>query len=112
MAVQADYFISGIFKLKEKKTHFFVHKNMAAGFVRGSIKSEKEVIKLLESKYTLLTLTWDYESAKWIDGTEVKVVEINGEKTVRSFKDHRESNHLDKLINMASIMAPPALFFM
>jgi hypothetical protein len=111
MAVQTDYFISGIWRSKENKiTHYFLHINMAGGFKKGEIKSEKEIIKLLGSK-TMLTLTWSYESGKWIDGVEVKLVEVNGEKTIRSFKDHRETDHLDKLINMRPIMIPQTKFF-
>jgi hypothetical protein len=113
MAVQPNYFISGIWKSREDKdkiTHFFIHKNMEGGFKKGEIKSAKDVIKLLEAKSTMLTLTWSYESTKWIDGVEVKLVELNGEKLIRSFKDHQQTDHLVKLINMAPIMAAQTNF--
>ena len=112
MAVQTDYFISGIWKSNDKITHFFTHINMVAGFKKGEIKSEKQIIKLLDSKAVILTLTWNYETGRWIDGVEVKLVEINGEKYIRSFKDHRETDHLDKLINMRPVMIPQTKFFL
>jgi hypothetical protein len=112
MAAKTDYFISGIWKSKENViTHYFLHINMVGGFKKGEIKSEKEIIKLLQSQAKVLTLTWSYESGRWIDGVEVKLVEVNGEKTIRSFKDHRETDHLDKLINMRPIMIPQTKFF-
>jgi hypothetical protein len=111
MAVHPDYFISGIWKSKDKLTNFFVHKNMEGGFKKGEIKTEKEVIKFLDSKFTILTLTWNYDTARWIDGVTIKLVENNGEKTIRSFKDNVETDHLDKLINMRPVMLPQSKFF-
>jgi len=114
MAIHPDYFISGIWKSKDKNkiTHFFIHKNMEGGFKKGEIKTEKEIIKLFDSKSTMATLIWNYETARWIDGVEVKLVEFNNEKTIQSFKDHQPSDHLSKLINMAPVMVTQSnLFF-
>ncbi|HTB52317.1 MAG TPA: hypothetical protein VK718_06035 [Ferruginibacter sp.] len=111
MAIHPDYFISGIWKSGGKITHFFVHKNMEGGFKKGEVKSEKEVIKLFDQQMTFLTLVWSYEAGRWIDGVEVKLVTLNDEKTPRSFKDHTESDHLDKLINMRPVMTPTSKFF-
>jgi hypothetical protein len=111
MIVNPDYFISGIWKSNDKLTHFFVHKNMDGGFKKGEIKTEKEVIKLLDSKFTILTLTWSYEASRWIDGVEVKLIDNNEEKIIRSFKDNVETDHLDRLINMRPVMIPQSKFF-
>jgi hypothetical protein len=111
MGVKNDYFISGIWKSKENTiSHYFLHINMEGGFRKGEIKSEKEIIKLLDSK-TILTLIWNYETGKWVDGVEVKLIEVNGEKKIRSFKDNQETDHLDKLINMRPVMTPTSKFF-
>jgi hypothetical protein len=111
MALHPDYFISGIWKSNNKITHFFLHINMEGGFKKGEPKSEKEIIKLFDQGSTMLTLTWSYEAGRWIDGVEVKLVELNGEKTIRSFKDHKETDHLDKLINMRPVLIPQSKFF-
>ena len=112
MAVHPNYFISGIWKSKENKiTHFFLHQNMEAGFKKGDIKTEKDVLKLLEAKFTIQTLVWNYEAAKWIDGVEVKAVRSKTGVLIRSFKDNLETDHLDKLINMRPVMIPQSKFF-
>jgi hypothetical protein len=108
MSVYPDYFISGVLKEKGKITHAVVHRNLPGGFQKGDVKSVVEIIRLLDSKFKILTLTWDYETGKWIDGVVIDMVKIGDEKSLQSFRDNAQSNDLDKLINMSIAINPPA----
>lgn len=97
----ATYYISGVwFTENNTITHVNLHPSSNNNLGKGTKTVESTVISLIENKHVVRTVTWNYTTAKWREGADVKVVELNGKKYLRSQKDSTVRDNLDNLIRM------------
>ncbi len=99
MAEKVDYVISGVWKNSGGViTHVFIHEKTPDDFKKGLKASGADVIKLINSKKIVYTITWDYPNWNW--GAKVDVVS----SFLRTDRNKTAKDNLDNLINMDSLI--------
>ena len=97
----ATFMISGVWKdSKNVITHYAFHTVSEGSTSRASKKSKADAITLLETYgNTAKTWVWNYTRANWDVGEDVKVVNANNGKYLRSDPDNKLTDNLGHLID-------------
>lgn len=94
----ADYGISAV-KFNDGENHVDqvrVHKDKGNAMGDAEVWPRERVISALESNYTFITIL-NYNGGVWDEGKEVNIVQVNGNKYIRTDKDQTPSDNLDNL---------------
>jgi hypothetical protein len=96
----ADYLISHVKKDSNGViTHVVVHiDNGGDAIDGGTVKSESEIIQLLEDGYSVKTIMWEYP--KWYEGAPVKRIKGQHKDFLRTERDQTAKDNLDNMIPM------------
>ncbi|SFB71743.1 Protein of unknown function [Zunongwangia mangrovi] len=97
----AQYRISGVWKNSEGViTHYAFHEKKSNSVSFANKVDKSYAIQLLENpNNSAYTWIWNYNLCKWKIGEEVKVVNGNSGKYLRSNPDKTETNNLEHLID-------------
>jgi len=94
----ADYGISAV-KYNGTGTHIDqvkVHKDKGNAIGDAELWSREQVILALENSYTFITIL-NYEHGIWDEGQKVSIVNVDGNKYIRTDQDQNPSDNLDNL---------------
>ena len=95
----ADYLISAV-RYNYDGSHIDQvrsHPDNGATVGAGTEVTRAQVVRLLESGSTFVTITWSPTSNSWNRGAEVRVVTISGEKFIRTDRDATKRDNLGQL---------------
>lgn len=94
----ADYGISAV-RFNDSGTiidKVKVHKDKGNAMGDAELWSREQIILALESEYTFITI-FNQNQGIWSEGKEVNIVQVNGNKYIRTDSDQAHSDHLDNL---------------
>lgn len=94
-----DYAISNVRKNNGEISAVYLHEDQGDTFRQIGIKTDKEVITLIDRGYKVITIMWDYPS--WSKGAEVTVIDGSTQRYLRTVKDKTDK---DNLLNLPSIL--------
>jgi len=94
-----DYGISNTKKNDGEIAAVYLHEDMGETFKPIGVKTDKEVIALIDEGYKIITIMWDYP--KWIEGAKVTVVDGSTQRYLRTDKDSTEQ---DNLLSLPAIL--------
>ena len=77
-----------------------VHKDKGNAMGDAEVWSREQVVSALESNYTFMTIL-NCNQGIWSEGQEVSIVQVNGNKYIRTDKDQTPSDNLDNLPNVS-----------
>lgn len=94
----ADYCISAV-RFNDEGNYIDqvrVHKDKGNAMGDAEIWSRDEVVSALESNYTFITIL-NGNQGIWDEGQKVNIVQVNGNKYLRTDEDHNPSDNLNNL---------------
>ncbi len=94
----ADYGISAV-KFNDGGTQIYqvkVHKDKGNSIGDAELWSRDQIISALENDYTFITIL-NQNQGIWGEGEEVNIVQVNGNKYIRTDHDQTPSDSLDNL---------------
>jgi hypothetical protein len=96
----ATYYVSGVWKdARGFVTHLFLHSGDDTHLFEGKRVRIDAAVKLISQGHNLMTVKWDYQSAKWVDGALVEISDRrNGIMNLKTQKDSVLSESLDNMI--------------
>ena len=96
----AAFKISGVWKDNNVITYYAFHTVTQTGISRAQKVSKADAIKLLETiGNTAITWIWNYSRSFWDEGEKVTVINVNGNKFLRSNPDRKVTDNLAHLID-------------
>jgi hypothetical protein len=73
-----------------------VHKDKGNAIGDAELWSREQVILALENNYTFITIL-NYKHGIWDEGQKVSIVNVDGNKYIRTDQDQNPSDNLDNL---------------
>ena len=90
-----DYTISNIRVTDGEISAVYLHEDMGSYIRAIGVKTDKEVIALIDKGYKVMTMTWGYP--KWYKGANVTVVNGQYQRYLRTQRDKTEKDNLENL---------------
>lgn len=102
MAQTAHYFVTSVLKDKNNNiSNLLIHLvSENDHFGSGSLKSQTEVINLINQNWVFYTITWGYPN--WNLGAKIEVINDKDGQYLRTNRDKTAKDNLDNLINYST----------